>query len=370
MPRFLPLLALAVLFVASGCDLFGGDDDSDVVAVSSVLVANSGNFSDQAGSLTVYDPATDEASTLDLEVAFVNGLAVRDGRAYVIDNTASDGGGRITIFDVETFEPLGQIAFDAPPRAIAFASDAKAYVPLFGPFDADFNPLPGAVAVVDLTNNTVVQTLPVGLVPEDVALVGGKLFVANAGSGGRSTTLTVIDTNTDTVAGTLDVGCDGPDELFEDEGGELVVVCTGRAAFTGSPTRGAVVFVDPATETLVGQVPLPNGVGSANGTQAAAYADGELFVLSGETPVVYRVDTAINARTAILLLPQADDLAGASAVAYDARRARLYVARLAVGDAPGTPDFTAAGAVQVLDLDGALVGRFPAGIAPAHIALR
>ena len=370
MARFLSLLALAVFFVASGCDLVGVDDDSDVIAVSSVLVANSGNFSDQAGSLTVYDPATDEASTLDLDVAFVNGLAVRDGRAYVIDNTASDGGGRITIFDVETFEPIGQIAFDAPPRAIAFASDTKAYVPLFGPFDADFNPLPGAVAVVDLTSNTVVQTLTVGLVPEDVALAGGKLFVANAGSGGRSTALTVIDPQTDAVTGALEVGCDGPDELFEDEDGELVVVCTGRAAFTGAPTLGAVAFVDPATETVVGHVSLPTGVGSANGTQAAAYTDGDLFVLSGESPALYRIDTAANVRTETLLLPQADDLAGASAIAYDARRGRLYVARLAVGDAPGTPDFTAAGAVQVLDLDAALVGRFPAGIAPAHIALR
>jgi YVTN family beta-propeller protein len=367
------LLTLSLVLILSGCDVFGGDEDDDTFTVTEVIVANSGLFADQqGGSLTIYDPATQATSTADLDVAFINSLALRDGQLYVVDNTSSDNAGRITIYDAATLDPLGQIQNPVPPRDIAFVSDAKAYVTGLGPFDENFNPTPGAVSVVDLTQRTVSSTVEVGLVPEGLAIAAGKAFVANAGSGGQSTTLTVIDVATDAVTGTLDVGCDGPSEVFVDDQGEVVVVCSGRAAFTGAATNGEVLFLDPETERVTTRIPLDAGVSSANGTQAATYADEAeaLFAISSDTGTLFRIDTDANALADRLTVPEADDLVGLTAVAYDAARDQVYVARLPVGDEPGVPDFTAAGAVVVLDADGAQVDRFTAGVAPAHIILR
>jgi DNA-binding beta-propeller fold protein YncE len=365
------LIALLVLTL-SGCDVFGGDDEEDTFSISEVIVANGGNFSDQDGSLTIYDPTTQSATQADLDVAFIHSLALRDGRLYVLDNTSADNAGRVTLFDAETLDPLGQVQNPLPPRGIAFAGDDRAYVTGLGPFDADFNATPGAVSVVDLAEETVDATLPAGLVPEGVAVAGGKAFVANAGSGGQSTTLTVIDAATDAVSGTLDIGCDGPDEVFADDEGEVVVVCLGQAAFTGTATDGAVLFLDPETEVVTTRIPLDAGVGSVNGAQAAYYAEAAeaLFVLSTDTGTVFRIDTDANVLVDRLTVPPAEDLVGLSAVAYDAARDQLYVARLPVGDAPGVPDFTAAGAVVVLDSEGVQIDRFTTGVAPAHIVLR
>lgn len=367
------LLTLSLVLILSGCDVFGGDEDDDTFTVTEVIVANSGLFADQqGGSLTIYDPATQATSTADLDVAFINSLALRDGQLYVVDNTSSDNAGRITIYDAATLDPLGQIQNPVPPRDIAFGIDAKAYVTGLGPFDENFNPTPGAVSVVDLTQQSVSSTVEVGLVPEGIAIAAGKAFVANAGSGGQSTTLTVIDVATDAVTGTLDVGCDGPSEVFVDDQGEVVVVCSGRADFTGAATNGEVLFLDPETERVTTRIPLDAGISSANGTQAAYYADDAeaLFAISSGTGALFRIDTDANALVDRLTVPEADDLVGLTAVAYDAARDQVYVARLPVGDEPGVPDFTAAGAVVVLDADGAQVDRFTAGVAPAHIILR
>jgi YVTN family beta-propeller protein len=366
-------LTLSFVLILSGCDVFGGDEDNDTFTVSEVIVGNSGLFADQrGGSLTIYDPATQTVSTADLGVAFVNSLTLRDGRLYVIDNTSSDNAGRITIFDAATLDPLGQIQNSVPPRDIAFVSDAKAYVTGLGPFDDNFNPTPGAVSVVDLTQEAVSSTVEVGLVPEGIAVAAGKAFVANAGSGGQSTTLTVIDTATDAVTGTLDVGCDGPSEVFVDGEGEVVVVCSGQAAFTGNATDGEVLFLNPETETVTTRIPLDAGISSANGTQAATYAaEAEaVFAISSGTGTLFRIDTDANALADRLTVPEADDLVGLTAVAYDASREQVYAARLPVGDEPGVPDFTSAGAVVVLDAEGVQIDRFTVGVAPAHILFR
>jgi len=59
----------------------------------------------------------------------------------------------------------------------------------------------GTVSVVDLTTNTVTETIPVGLQPERMTVSGQYLFVANA----NSDTVSVVDTTTDAVVQTIDV---------------------------------------------------------------------------------------------------------------------------------------------------------------------
>lgn len=359
--------ALCLCLLLAACDAFESKPPTALPA-RAVLVAGGGNFGDQDGTLTAYDPAAAQVvGTTDLG-AFVQGLAVHEGQVYALLNTFSTG--RLAVLDAQG-QPQRQIPVPAP-RGVAFLG-GRAYVTNLSAFGPG-GPEPGTVSVVDLAAGQAVGTpLPVGIYPEGIAAAAGRLFVANTGALGAGTTLTVLDPATARAVQTLELGCDGPDEVFTD-GDAVVVVCTGKTVYSPDfssiieQTPGQVVVVDAAALQVRARLALGRPVGSANGAQTAFYlpAADLLFVIDGEDAVL-RV--AVNRLTAATItVPRPADLSGLTAVAYDAGRGRLYVARNARGPGGG-PDYQAAGAVQVLDADARVLARFRVGNAPTHIAL-
>ena len=349
MNRFLAFLLLAL--VGAGCD--ATDPGEEAAPVRGIYVANQGNFSDNNGSLTVYEPESGLTFTvLDDVGTLVQSLTLTDTRAYVVANTA----GAIDILDLdfEINERIGRIAEVPSPRYLTLVEPAKAYVS---------NLFAGTVTVLDVGARRAVGTIEVGANPEDIAVVGGRAYVANSGFG-AGTTLTVIDLATDTAVETIDVGCDGPRHLEVDGEGELWVFCLGNTVFNDdftaiiSQTNGAVVVLDGASGAEIARFPL--------GVQPGSAAVGQDAYLSAETEEVFLIDgtevfvfdTAANAAAGTLALGGEAPLGG---LAYDATAERFYAARV--------PDFTSAGFVTIHDRAGQEVGRFDAGVAPAHVAL-
>ena len=362
--RRLLLLCLLPLALA-GCDLFEEDDDESVVTTGAV-VANSGNFSDQDGSITVFNPQDSTATLNDAEgIAFINSVTLRNDQLFVVDNTQADNSGRITVLDLPGLNRVGQIAnFDgSPPRSLAFASDEKAYITNQS-LNSNFQPVPSTVSIVDLTTNAPVDSVPVGSGPEGIAVAGGRAFVANSADG----ILSVIDTETDSVDAGVDLGCTGPNEVFVDEENEVAVVCEG-----GGEATGEVVFVDPSTLQVRDRVALGAVVGSANFTQSASYSSSaeEIYAISGGvfgsgTGEIFRINTDGNVLDTTLQVPDDPQLTGMTAVGYDGVSESLYVARLPVGP-DGGASFSSRGTAVLLNRNGNRVGSFETGIAPAHI---
>ena len=358
------LACILTVAVLAGCDLVG-DDETETTVTSGVVIANSGSSQTPDGSLTIFNPSDTTASLNDINVEFINGIAVRNERLYVVENIFNTNDGRIVVYDAETFSPIDAIRNPRPPRSIAFASDDKAYVTNLSRFNPDFSPRPSTVSILDLRANAFVDTLAVGRSPEGLAIAAGKAFVANSGG----TTLSVIDVASDAVTGTIDLQCTGPNEVFVDEQGEVVVVCEG-----GGSTNGEVLFLNPETEAIRTRVELSASVGSSNFTQSADYAPRaeELHVISGNTffgsgtGEIFRINTAQNALETSFPVPANEALTTMSAVGYDAVRRELYVTRLPVGD-DGGPSFTAQGEAVVLDRRGQLIGQFGVGVSPAHV---
>lgn len=367
--RFFFLLIIGAGLSLAGCDLVGSDgENAPGLRTTGVIVGNGGNFSDQNGSITVYDPVTGqtrEAATLG---AFLQVLRLEGDSLYVVTNTFS--GGRINVFDASTVTRTHQVETPRTPRAFTPVTDDAAYVTNTSFGSDEF------VAAYDRAAGQFSEDkIPVGTIPADVAVAGDRAYVANYGSGGSGTTLTVIDVMADQVTGTIDLGCDGPNELFVDEQDELVIVCQGKTVYNDDfteiieQTNGQVVFVDPGSGTVIDRIELDQQVGSANGTQTAYYApeSEELYVIDG-TDTVLRYDTATNAAVDTLAVPSSEVLTGLTAVAYDGAMQRLYVARYAAGQ--GGADVRAAGGVVVLNRDGREVTTFTVGPAPSHIVLR
>ncbi len=362
---WMALLAVATLSL-TGCDLFGSNDDTRQITTD-VVIANSGNFSAQDGSLTLYSPSDSTATLNDINVAFINSLALHNDRLFVVDNTQADNAGRITTFDTDQFGPIGQISNPRPPRYIAFPSADKGYVSNLSRFDENFNPKPSTVSVVDLNNNSVTERIDVGRSPQGIGVAAGKAFVANAADG----TLSVLDADADTVNTTLSFsGCAGPKSVFVDAENDVAVVCQG-----GAEQSSTVLFLNPIEETIRDRVALGAPIGSANGSQSAYYSQGaeELYAISGSgafgsgTGEIFRVNTDANALDGSFTVPQDDGLIGITAVGYDDVTQDLYVTRLPIGDAGG-PLFSADGTALVLDRSGNEVTRFETGNSPGHIS--
>lgn len=221
----------------------------------------------------------------------------------------------------------------------------------------------GIVSVVDLESGTVTGTIDVGDNPEGVAVVGDRAFVANHGFGG-GTTVSILDTVTDTVISTVDVDCDGPRFLLADQDDEVFVFCTGQTLFDDNfnvigETSGAIRILDGTTGAILDRIEIDGRLGASGPGQDAYHSAEarEIYVVQDAT-TVQRLDTRTNDIATTLELP--GDPIGA--LAYDAVAQQLYVGRVA--------GFTEQGDVTLHDRTGAQVGQFTAGIAPAFIDFR
>lgn len=150
------------------------------------------------------------------------------------------------------------------PMIDAAMPGAKGYVGLFGD---------SALAVVDLAHQRVIKTLPV-TAPDGIVITpdGAKVYVASMDTG----SVLVIDTASDTIAHTIEVGAK-PAGLAVTPDGKLLVVAVGG-------TNEAVI-VDVASDTITRHVP----VGQAH---ASCIADNWAYVGSQVTtsPAIVAID--------------------------------------------------------------------------------
>lgn len=351
----------------SACDLVDSGPKESSLRAAGVLVANGGNFGDQNGFLTSYDPTSATVVHGPSLGGFLHGLKLHENRIYALLNTFSLG--RIDVLDASTLDRVGQYADLPAPRAMAISGDV-AYVTnlIFGQN--------GTVNTISLASGEISDPLEVGSIPEGIVIVGDRVYVANSGLLGAGTTLSIIGPDESTVS-TIDIGCDGPRDLFVDNDGEIVILCSGKTLYNDdftsilSRTNGQIVFFDSETATVRARIDLETQLGTTNGTIAGYYsADAsELYAVSGEDHSIYRIDTDRNEIAATFVLPAENGLIGISGIAYDASQERLYVGRFPRSGAGPFPDFTSSGTVVILDRDGVETGSFEIGPAPSQIVL-
>ena len=130
-------------------------------------------------------------------------VEIQDGLGYVV-NTFSDN---VQIVDLRNRVSLGTIPMGTGslPQKIAFVSGSKAYVACNGTND---------IRVVDVKGRSVINTIPGGLKPAGITIINDKAYVTNSAFvvdaisfqvTYEDSSVTVIDTRTDTVLRTIDV---------------------------------------------------------------------------------------------------------------------------------------------------------------------
>ena len=335
-------LGALALLLASGlapCALAQG-------GTSDVFVGNQG----QPASLTVVDSDLSASETLFSGQfgGFLQGMARIGGRLYVTGN-----GTRIDVIDPATRQRVAQITDATFPTAryIAQATPNKAYV-------TTQNYAQGAttsqVVILDLTTNTVSGRITVPLQPEGIAFAGGRVYLSTSAFG-ANTNLVAIDTATDVVVQTIDVGCEAR-IVLSDADGEIWAFCNGAAG------EGRAVVLTGDTGAEVARLTFDRALGSAFGLgqdAALVETDGERGMLAVVDGGVRRIDTRANALGAFVAL----DAARASAVGEDRGTGRLYAAY-----PDGTGPFSANGTAVAYDnATGAELASFAAGVYPAYL---
>ncbi len=327
-----------------------------------VYIANQGNFSDGNGSITYYDLATRQAKEALSDFGTIVQSIELDGNfGYIASNTSSN----VDILDLSTNTRVGQIREVGQPRYISVVGTDKAYV--------TEHLGSGRVKILDLRSRTAMasDTISTGYKPEDIAVVGDRAFIANHGYG-RDSTLTVIDTQTDTAIETIDLGCDGPRHLEVDRQRDLWVFCTGSTRYNSDftqiieRTNGAVVVVNPQTSMILNSIELSHQIGSSGPGQDSYYSSEseEIFLIHSDGAMVLVFDATTNTYKESISFVGDERVGG---LVYDATDRLFYIGRF---DKDFRRAFTQPGFVQIANRDDlSEIGRFAVGIAPAHLVL-
>lgn len=236
------LLVLATLF--QSCKK---DDNQTTLKeyANGVYISNEGAFQNGTGSISFWSRDNQVRDNNIYQNAngiplgnIVNTIAVHAGHAYIVVNNA----GKIEVADAKSLAQKGSITGLLYPRYFVGLNDNKGYVTEW--LDA-YGSFTGHVSVINLATNMIVKSIDVGIAPENMALVGDKLYVVNS----ADSTISVINTNTDVVENTITVG-DYPNSIQTDANGDVWVMCGGKPSWTTNPTAAKLVKFNPATPAV------------------------------------------------------------------------------------------------------------------------
>lgn len=347
--------ALLCILTLSACD----SSDPVVRVVSGIYVGNQGNFSDNNGSVSVYDPATGmtDADVIPNLGGLVQNILVDGDRAFVLlnfDDSFSTGRGRIDVVDLTTNQRTAQIDINTPRSAVVLG-DTLWVTSLYA----------NTVTPVFLSNNSVGTPIDVGFNPEGIASSEGYLYIANNGFG-FSTTVSRVEIASESVVGTLDLGCDGPRNVVTDADGQVWVFCTGKTVYDDDyniveQTNGAVVVLNGSRGAEIDRINFDAQFGGGAIGQDAVMVDSrsEIWAVLGSD--LMRFDTNTNSMVQTLT-PTFTAGRTIGAVGYDELNDNVLVGSFV--------DYTSAGSVTIADRMGSEIESFSAGVAPSTIVVR
>lgn len=217
-----------------------------------VFIINEGSFNNSNGEISYYNKTTQSVTNKLFETVnkrplggdVVQSMSVIDNTGYIVCNNSN----KIEVVNASTFESLGVIENLALPRYM-IALNGKGYVSEWVSFSSN-----GRVAVIDLTSNTVLKTIEVGKLPEQLAIIDNKIYVANSGEN----FLSVINLSTETFEKNITVA-DAPSDFRIDANVKLWVLCGGKKVYDNNPpdyideiasTAGSLVRLNPATQAV------------------------------------------------------------------------------------------------------------------------
>ncbi len=219
-----------------------------------------------------------------------NDLAIYGSKLYAVINISN----KVEVMDAASTKRIKQINI-LNCRYITFAN-GKVYVSSYaGPVLIEPNAPIGFVAEIDTATLEITRKVIVGYQPEEMAVVGNKLYVANSGGyrvPNYDHTVSVIDLNTFKEIKKIDVAIN-LDRLKADTDGDIYV--TSRGDYYNIPSR--LFLIDTKTDVVKKQFDIP--VSNLWISGDTAYVYGSVFSYNtGKWTITYNM---VNVKTETVL---------------------------------------------------------------------
>lgn len=245
------IIALAVGFMFTSCT---SDDTPTAVEArgdyeNGILIVEEGNFTNGNGAVayisndlstvenTIFNNVNNRTlGNLAQSMSFIGNLG------YIVVN----GSNEIEIVDRYTFQSISTINTGLSNPRYMVIVNGKGYITNWGDGSSATDDY---VAVLNLTTNSFETPIPVAEGPEELVVVGSKIYVAHKGGFSQNDIVSVINTVSNTVSSTITVG-DVPNTLQVDNVGNIWVLCEGKPSWTGSETGGKLAKISTINDTV------------------------------------------------------------------------------------------------------------------------
>ncbi len=333
---------ITVVLFAAGCE--ETSPGLRPVSGDGLFVLNEGVYGQNNAEITYY-------SFVDGSVGENMYSRINPGRVLGdVANSVAEGGrelflvvnnsNKIEIVDRSTLYSTGTVYLGASPRQMVWVSPDKGYV----------SNMDSTISVIDIFLRSVGRTITVGPYPEGMIVAGDKLYVAVSGFGSGQV-VRVIDTATDAIVGSIGVP-DGPIYFARRSDGMILLACSGYMDYLNpaNDTDGAMVLIDPATDTVVDEMRIPGHPGKfVVGPNDVVYMIGPGTFTGGP---VWELDAST------LTVISEDFIPGTwYGIGLDPVTGHVFAA-----DAKG---FATNGVVSIYDRSGLKLGEFVAGMGPS-----
>ena len=333
-------------------DVTSGNENPSKV-VKGLYLLNEGNFGSNKSTLDFYDFSTGSYSrnifgtanplvTLGLGDSG-NDVKIYGSKMYVIVN----GSNKVEVLNANSAKEVGKLDIISP-RYITFYKNL-AYITSYD----------GFVAVIDTASTSIIKTkILVGNQPEEMAVVGSKLYVANSGGYNAPNfdrTISVIDLNSNTEIKKIDVAVN-LHKLKADKYGDIYV--TSRGDYANIPS--SIFVIDTKTDAVKKDFKIPTSDFWIDGDNAYIFSYDFGTLKSTYVKLDVKNETVIannfitDGTDASIVVPYG--------IAVDPSNGDIYVA--------DARDFVSPGKVYSFDKNGKKKTGFPitTGDIPGHFA--
>ena len=247
-------------------------------------VVNEGSFLASNASLT----HVSNAGTVTNDVYYqANGVELGDvlqsfavigDRGYAVLNNSQ----KVEVVDLKTMENVGTIAGLSYPRYMVSSGSNRAYV--------SNGSFAGTLEVVNTQTLEVTNSIAVGTGPNQMLAVNDEVWVCNEGGFGLDSTISVVNTATNTVVDVIEVEY-RPADMVKDALGNVWVLCAGETYYdlnwsVSGHSPAYLVRIDAETHAILGGIQV--GAVGDHPRQLEVSPDGT--ILFYENNGVYKYD--------------------------------------------------------------------------------
>lgn len=243
------LLAILVIIISCKKEV---NDGPTAIWKDSVFITNEGPFAGGTGTVLAYNRETGEVSNDLFEPAngrplgnVVQSLAIDNDLVWIAVNNSN----LVEVVKLEDFTSVATIENIPLPRYVVF-TEGHAFVSCWD----------NSVKKIDLSDFSVVQSLPTGAGPDEMIIYNDELFVINSGGFGADSNITILSTNDEEHYGSMYVG-HRPSGILVDANDHIWVLCSG-IGYNGFPapgdTPGRLICLNPDNKQFIYELEFPD----------------------------------------------------------------------------------------------------------------